>query len=61
MGRFQAKEPILFRHTFYPFAYASISRTATSRDSVALAAKKCLNLKKGPVQHTVKDIDNGYL
>lgn len=31
------------------------------RDKVALAARKCLDLKKGPIQHTLKDIDNGYL
>ena len=31
------------------------------RERVAQAAKKCLNLKKSPIQHTLKDIDNGYL
>lgn len=31
------------------------------RDKVAQAARKCLNLKKGPIQHTLMDIDNGYL
>lgn len=31
------------------------------RERVAQAARKCLNLKKGPIQHTLKDIDNGYL
>ena len=31
------------------------------RKRVAQAARKCLNLKKSPIQHTLKDIDNGYL
>jgi hypothetical protein len=31
------------------------------RETVGLAARKCLNLKKSPIQHTLKDIDNGYL
>jgi len=31
------------------------------REKVAQAARKCLNLKKSPIQHTLKDIDNGYL
>jgi HD superfamily phosphohydrolase len=31
------------------------------RERVAQAAKKCLNLKKSPIQHTLKDIDKGYL
>jgi HD superfamily phosphohydrolase len=31
------------------------------REKVAQAARKCLNLKKGPIQHTLKDIDKGYL
>lgn len=31
------------------------------RERVAQAARKCLNLKKSPIQHTLKDIDNGYL
>jgi len=31
------------------------------REKVALAARKCLNLKKSPIQHTLKDIDKGYL
>ena len=31
------------------------------RESVAQAATKCLNLKKSPIQHTLKDIDKGYL
>lgn len=31
------------------------------RERVAQAARKCLNLKKNPIQHTLKDIDNGYL
>jgi HD superfamily phosphohydrolase len=31
------------------------------REKVAQVARKCLNLKKGPIQHTLKDIDNGYL
>ena len=34
---------------------------AESRDDVAKAAKRCLNLKKSTVQHTFSDIDNGYL
>ena len=31
------------------------------RERVAQAATKCLNLKKSPIQHTLKDIDKGYL
>lgn len=31
------------------------------REKVSQAARKCLNLKKSPIQHTLKDIDNGYL
>lgn len=31
------------------------------RERVAQAARKCLNLKKSPIQYTLKDIDNGYL
>lgn len=31
------------------------------RERVAQAARKCLNLRKSPIQHTLKDIDNGYL
>jgi uncharacterized protein len=34
---------------------------AEDREKVAQAARKCLNLKKSPIQHTLKDIDNGYL
>jgi uncharacterized protein len=31
------------------------------REMVAQAARKCLNLKKSPIQHTLEGIDNGYL
>jgi len=31
------------------------------RERVAQAARKCLNLKKGTVQHTFSDIDYGYI
>ena len=31
------------------------------REKVAQAARKCLNLKKSQIQHTLKDIDKGYL
>jgi HD superfamily phosphohydrolase len=34
---------------------------AKLRDSAAQAAKRCLNLKKGTIQHTFSDIDNSYL
>jgi uncharacterized protein len=31
------------------------------REKVAQAARKCLNLKRGAIQHTLEDIDNSYL